>query len=128
MGKIRQYHIIYRGVHEMDRFFNRFFMKEDLTLNSFFKNMVDDISKITQMAQDIVKKTAESAMTTWELIEDMDLSNIYYLSHDERMKKVNELLKHFKEQMKKLNTPEEVIEKSYAIAQNNFKSMFQVRT
>ena len=112
----------------MDRFFNRFFMKEDLTLNSFFKNMVDDISKITQMAQDIVKKTAESAMTTWELIEDMDLSNIYYLSHDERMKKVNELLKHFKEQMKKLNTPEEVIEKSYAIAQNNFKSMFQVRT
>jgi hypothetical protein len=110
----------------MDHFFNPFFMKEDITINQYFKKMVDDISNLSNMASDLIKKTTETAIATWEKVRQEDVSNIFLMTPEERANQVNQILKFFSEKIEKLLPSKKLVEVSSIIAKKNLNNLFQI--
>lgn len=110
----------------MDHFFNPFFMKEDITINQYFKRLVDDISNLSNMASDIIKKTTETAIASWEKIRHEDVSNIFLMTPEERANQVNQILKYFNEKIEKMLPSKRLVEISSTIAKKNLNNLFQI--
>ena len=101
-------------------------MKEDLTLNHFFQKMVDDITRVTDQTEEIVKELAQKAMTAWEEREQMDLANVFSYGQKARNEEVKKVVELFEKSAKKLFPSQKELENSIELAQKNFTSMFSV--
>ncbi|MHA1339742.1 MAG: hypothetical protein ACTSRZ_06425 [Promethearchaeota archaeon] len=110
----------------MENFFNRFMMKEDLTVNTYFKKLVNEISNIAGLAVDMVNNLAKDTLYSWEKIKLQDITELFYMDPAKRLEEINDLLKFFNKKIEKAIPSKELVEISTKIADQNLKSLFHV--
>lgn len=110
----------------MDRFFNRFFFKEDIMKNDFFIKLVDDISYFIGKSADKAAGMAKQAIISWEKATNMDFSVIYNLNPEEKAKEVGKILEDIVKKANRILQPGKIFEEFFHKAAEGLGALFNV--
>jgi len=110
----------------MDRFFNPFMMKEDISINKYFQKLINDISNIAGLASDMVKNTILDTLTTWEKFKFQDITDLFYLNPQKRLEEIKNILNLFNQKIEKIVPSKNLVETTIKLADQNLKTIFHL--
>ena len=102
----------------------RFVLKENITKDRFFNQMVDDIGFRAKLSPNVVRILGRNAFQRWSSEMQTDISTIYRRNNRDRGQCVDTILSHFQDELALLLKSEKQLKNSMRIAEKSLEMMF----